>query len=306
MIPVFAGSTPEAMKKVKGTFSWNSGVVLAINLQERAANFIMNAFFGEWGNAVFGLALRLVSYIRMATLGLTFGLDSVSSRLSSSEDKSSMQAMFKHSTRMLSFIAFPAMVLVFVLAEPLLRLWVGRSTENPELTLPQAEILVKIMVLGLACRAVSDGWMKLFYGAGFIRRYAPYVLIGGLFNPVLSIAFILFLPEMWNYTGAAVAYSLIFLVVNMIIMPKVTARKVNLTLNEIVRPIYRPLGVAIATSPSLLVGHYFSATEIYDWRGVVASVICYGITFIIGSWLFILTKHERSGVIRLVRQLASR
>ena len=68
------------------------------------------------------------------------------------------------------------MVVVFVLAEPLLRLWVGKSTENPSLTLPQAEILVKIMVLGLACRAVSDGWMKLFYGAGFIRKYAPYVL----------------------------------------------------------------------------------------------------------------------------------
>ena len=107
MIPIVRGSTKEAMKKVAGTFSWNSSVVLAINLQERAANFIMNLFFGLWGNAVFSLALRLVSYIRMATLGLTFGLDSVSARLSSDEDKSSLQSMFRHSTRMLSFVAFP-------------------------------------------------------------------------------------------------------------------------------------------------------------------------------------------------------
>ena len=84
--------------------------------------------------------------------------------------------MFKHSTRMLSFIAFPAMVVVFVMAEPLLRVWVGRSIENPAELLPPSELLVKIMVLGLTCRAISDGWMKLFYGAGFIRKYAPYVL----------------------------------------------------------------------------------------------------------------------------------
>lgn len=302
MIPTVRGSTKEAMKKVAGTFSWNSSVVLAINLQERAANFIMNLFFGLWGNAVFSLALRLVSYIRMATLGLTFGLDSVSARLSSDEDKSSLQSMFRHSTRMLSFVAFPAMVVVFVLAEPLLRLWVGKSTENPSLTLPQAEILVKIMVLGLACRAVSDGWMKLFYGAGFIRRYAPYVLVGGFFNPILSIGFILLLPDSWNYTGAAVAYTLVFLIVNMIIMPNVTARKVKLTFGTIIAPIFKPLGIAIAVSPFLYVGNIFSDSDLLHWSGLIVGVATYGIAYSIASWLIMLSKRERAGIIRICRQ----
>ncbi|HIB00622.1 MAG TPA: hypothetical protein EYO31_01715 [Phycisphaerales bacterium] len=65
MLPTIRGATPEAMKKVAGTFGWNSGVVLAMNLHERIANLIMNLFFGLWGNAIFSLALRLVSYIRM-------------------------------------------------------------------------------------------------------------------------------------------------------------------------------------------------------------------------------------------------
>ncbi len=306
LVPTARGSTPEAMKKVAGTFGWNSSVVLAINLQETVASFIMNFFFGLWGNAVFSLALRLVSYIRMATLGLTFGLDSVSARLSSAEDKSSLQSMFRHSSRMLGFVAFPAMIVVFVLAEPLLRMWVGRSVSNPSELLPASELLVKIMVLGLTCRAISDGWMKLFYGAGHIRKYAPYVLAGGFVNPLLSIGFILLLPKSWDFTGAAVAYSLVFLIVHMIIMPKVTAKQVGLTFNTIVSPIFRPLIVAFVSFPILFVGYLFTSTQTLDWTGVIVGVGSYALLYGIASWWFILTKQERNGIKRLYSRVTDR
>ena len=296
MFPALRGSTPEAMRKVAGTFGWNSGVVVAVNLHERVANFIMNYFFGLWGNAVFSLALRLVSYIRMATLGLTFGLDSVSARLASNEEDSTLQSMFRHSTRMLSFVAFPAMVMVFILAEPLLRMWVGRSIENPSELLPPSEILVKIMVLGLTCRAISDGWMKLFYGAGFVRKYAPYVLLGGLFNPVLSILFIMLLPKDSSYTGAAIAYSAVLLIVHMFVMPKVTASCVNLSLGKIIRPSIRPLVIAIVTSPALFVSNLFLDTELMNWTGVVIGVFSYSVAYLIASWFLMLTPIERRAI----------
>ncbi len=303
LLPTVLGSTPDAMKKVAGTFGWNSSVILAVNMQERIAPFIMNIFFGLWGNAIFALALRLVSYIRMATLGLTFGLDSVSARLSSDEDKSSLQSMFKHSTRMLSFVAFPAMIVVFFLAEPLLRVWVGRSIENPTELLPPTELLVKIMVLGLTCRAVSDGWMKLFYGAGFIHKYAPYVLVGGLINPILSIGFIKLFPETWNYTGAAVAYSFVFLVVHMFIMPKVTSSEVNLTYKTIISPLARPLFVAIGLTPFLFIGYYFTNTDVMHWTGLIISVASYGFMYAIASWWLVLNKRERKGICRISSQV---
>ena len=302
MLPTFKGSTREAMKKVAGTFGWNSGVVGAMNLHERVANFIMNYYFGLWGNAVFSLSLRLVSYIRMASLGLTFGLDSVSARLSSTEDHSTLQSMFKHSTRMLGFVAFPAMVIVFVFAEPLLRMWVGRSIVNPTDVLPATELLVRIMVIGLACRAVSDGWMKLFYGAGHIRKYAPYVFAGGLFNPILSILLILVLPKSVSFTGAAIAYSVVFFVVHMIIMPQVTANDVGLTLGKILKPAVRPLVISVAVSPALFVAGYFLKSDLINWTGVLVGVSTYGITYAIASWWFLLSRSERKKVNRLLRQ----
>jgi O-antigen/teichoic acid export membrane protein len=306
MCPTMRGSTPEAMKNVAGTFGWNSGVVLAMNLHERFANLIMNLFFGLWGNAIFSLALRLVSYIRMMSLGITFGLDSVSARLSSKEEHANLQSMFRHSTRMLSFVVFPAMVVVFIFAEPLLRMWVGKSLDNPSELLPPTEILVKIMALGLAVRAVSDGWMKLFYGAGHIRKYAPYVFIGGVLNPILSILIILALPKSTGYMGAAVAYTVILLVVHLVIMPKVTAESVGLTFGKILRPALRPLSIALIVSPILLLAHHFSTTELLNWTGVISGVCMYGFAYVVASWWLLFTTQERRGLLRLCNQVIGR
>ena len=306
MKPVIRGSTPEAMKKVSGTFGWNSGVVLAINLHERVANFVMNYFFGLNGNAIFSLALRLASYIRMATLGLTFGLDSVSARLSTNEEHGTLKSMFRHSTRLIGFVAFPAMVVVFIYAEPLLRMWVGKSIINPIEVLPEAELLVKIMVVGLACRSVSDGWMKLFYGAGHIRKYAPYVFAGGIFNPILSILFILLLPKAIGFTGAAIAYSVVFLVVHTLIIPLVTASSVGLTLGTILRPTLRPLAIAILVAPTLLISSAFSIDELVNWTGVIVGVAVYGIAYAIVCWLLLLTKRERKSITSLFSQLTQK
>ena len=306
MMPTCKGATRDSLKRVVSTFGWNSGVVVAMNLHERIANFIMNLFFGLWGNAIFSLALRLVSYIRMTTLGLTFGLDAVSARISSTKSGDSMKNMFRHSTRMLGFIAFPAMIIVFVFVEPLLRMWVGRSVTDPSTMLPPTEILVRIMVIGLTCRAVSDGWMKLFYGAGFINKYAPYVFAGGLFNPLLAMLFIFALPENVSYTGAAIAYSIVFLVVHVIIMPAVTSHCVNMSLSEITLPSVRPLFIALASSPCLFINKLIDPSAQIGWSQLLIAIGLYGIVYTSLSWQMMLSKDERKKVILFAKRLGNR
>ena len=306
MIPTCKGADKDSLKKVVSTFGWNSGVVVAMNLHERIANFIMNLFFGLWGNAIFSLALRLVSYIRMTTLGLTFGLDAVSARISSTKNGDSMKNMFRHSTRMLGFIAFPAMIIVFVFVEPLLRMWVGKSVSDPAAMLPPTEVLVRIMVIGLTCRAISDGWMKLFYGAGFINRYAPYVFAGGLFNPLLAILFIFALPENTSYTGAAIAYSIVFLVVHTIIMPVVTSHCVNMTFKDVVRPSFRPLFLALLASPCLFINLFIDNPEQVGWFELFIAIGLYGFVYLGLAWQILLSVDERKKVILLVKRVLTR
>ena len=242
----------------------------------------------------------------MTTLGLTFGLDAVSARISSTKSGDSKKNMFRHSTRMLGFIAFPAMIIVFVFVEPLLRMWVGRSVSDPTTMLPPTEILVRIMVIGLTCRAVSDGWMKLFYGAGYINKYAPYVFAGGLFNPLLALLFIYALPEQVSYTGAAMAYSIVFFVVHAIIMPVVTSHCVNMTFKEVTFPSIRPLLIALVASPCLFINSVIDSPEQLGWLELLLAVGLYGAVYVGLSWQILLSVDEREKVVSLVKRFGSR
>ncbi len=310
MLPRMRGASREALREVAGTFGWNSSVVLAMNLHSRVSQYIMNLLFGLWGNAVFSLALRLVSYVRMASLGMTFGLDAVSARLSSTDENDTLKAMFRHSTRLLSFVAFPAMVVVFFLAEPLLRLWIGSATQDPhpESGLPvfvPAEVLVKIMVIGLAARAVSDGWLKLFYGGGHIRRYAPLVLAGGLLNPVLTIGLYFLLPDAWRYTSVGIAIAAIYLVIHFFWIPAKAGGGVGLHARDIIAPACPALLAALLSAPTLLLAAAVSSGEHIGWLGVGVAVGCYAAAYAVLSWILMLNSSERSSVLRLLRRQAA-
>ncbi len=307
--PRFRGATRETARSILGTFGWNSSVVLAMNLHERIAQLILNVFFGLWGNAIFGIALRLVSYVRMASLGITFGLDAVSARLSSAEAHGTLRAMFRHSTRLLSSVALPAMVVVVVFAEPLLQLWIGRSTPDIDPTSGQpilgpAVLLVQIMGVGLACRAITDGWLKLLYGAGHIRHYAPLVLAGGLAGPLLSVGLIYTLPDAWAWTAPAISLTVIFLVVHLLWVPLAAGRHVGLGLTSILGPMGRPALVAAVAAPLLLLAPALSDGGPIEWTGLLAGSSAYALGCGAMGWLVLLSSDERRMAMRLVRQFA--
>ena len=82
-------------------------------------------------------------------------------------------------------------------------------------------------------------------------------------------------------------------------MPKVTASSVGLSFTAILRPTVRPLVIAIAATPALFVGNIFSETDLIDWIGVVTSVFCYGMTYMVASWMFMISRRERKAILRL-------
>ena len=77
----FKGSDKRARSQVLSTFSWNTGVQIAMNLHEQLPPLLMNIFIGPLANASWGIGFRFVAYIRMCTTGVQFGSDAVSARL---------------------------------------------------------------------------------------------------------------------------------------------------------------------------------------------------------------------------------
>ncbi len=307
LIPKASYISRETLGEISHTFGWNTAVIIAMNLHDRIPLFIVNAAFGLGANALYGLALRLAAYVRMATLGVTFGLDAVASRLSAAEDHEKIKALVHHATRLNGMAAIAGGLFVFVLAEPLLRLWVGRHLDNPDQDIPAVVTLVQIMMFALMSRAISDGWIKVLYGAGHVRRYAPLVLVGGVLNPVLAIVLLYVMPDSLRFNAPAIAFAVVFTVVHMLFLPMVGARCLKVSFGDMLGPIARPALAAVVPGAALVVvAMWVQRGPGWSLELVGAVSLVYGVLYGISALLIVLTPEERARLRGIVRKAISR
>lgn len=310
-VPNFQSARRASVLEVFSTLKWYIVVETASSLHERVSQLVMSYFFtSSVGSIVFGIALQFVSYVRQATQGVTFGLDAVSARMSN-QGHTHLRALTYHSTRVHGLVALPAGLIVFVLADPLIRLWIGNRIEDPDQMLPAIITTVKIMGLALTARAISDGWMMILYGAGHIRRYAPMVLAGGIANPVLSVLLIVLLPLFTSLPSAQsasvppqdnpllfvtpVVFCVVFTVVHFFMLPGIAARCLTLRYRDLFVPLWRPIVATLLCSPILFFTPIFLSNQ--GIRSRLLSVIITGITFavayLIMAGILVLTGTER-------------
>ncbi len=303
LIPRLSCISRETLREISHTFGWNTGVIVAMNLHERIPLFIVNAVFGLAGNALYGLALRLAAYVRMATLGVTFGLDAVASRLSAADDHKRIKLLIHQTTRLNAMAAIGGGTFVFVVAKPLLDLWVGRHLEDPAADIPVTVTLIQIMMFALVSRAISDGWIKVLYGAGHVKRYAPLVLAGGVLNPVLAIGLLYVMPASVRFNMPAVAFAAVFTIVHMLLLPMIGARCLKVRFADLLGPIIKPALAAI------LPGVIVTLMTLWIGRGpgwslvLLATVaIVYSTLYALCAWTIVLTHEERTRVMHLIKK----
>ncbi|MCC5822914.1 MAG: hypothetical protein LAT64_04685 [Phycisphaerales bacterium] len=257
--PTLRRPEPGAVREVMGTFSWNSGVQIAMNLHEQIPQFLLNLFLGTIANAAWGIGFRLVAYIRMVTTGMQFGSDAVSARLASDPDadlaRSRLQRLVGQQTRLTGLVSLPAGAFVLIYCFPVLHLWVGPRLEDYDGTMGMGVVMARILSLALAARAVSDTWILVLYGAGFVRRYALLIMAGGLIAPATAITLLLTLPDEWRYIGPAVGYGVAFIGLHLLGVPVIAARCLHLSTMGLIGSLGRPLlatGIAAAAGLGVL------------------------------------------------------
>ncbi|MEM9372170.1 MAG: hypothetical protein AAGA55_00875 [Planctomycetota bacterium] len=255
LAPTLRTPEPGAVREVMGTFSWNSGVQVAMNFHEMLPPILLNLVLGPLANAAWGVGFRLVAYIRMATTGMQFGSDAVSARLAK-EDNADARRQLQHligiQTRMTSVIAVPAGIGVFLFSFPILHLWVGAQVERYADVIPDAVLIVRVLTLALAARAVSDTWILVLYGAGMVRSYAPMVIAGGLAAPVIGLALIHTLPEDLAVVGPAIAFTAAFAGLHLCVIPFIAGRQLHISPLALLSAVWRPaLATTIAAGVTL-------------------------------------------------------
>ena len=288
-------------KEVRGvlaTSGWNGAMSLALNLHIRLDQIIVNVFFGTVANAAFSVGVRLTAYIRMLAVGMTDGLDVVAARLSSTEDHKTLDSVLRNSTRAHAYVALPPCAVVLALAEPLVHLWVGRHLE-PE-SMSRAVLSSQILVLGFTARGISDGWVRFLYGAGYVRRYAPVILAGGLLNPFLAVALIHALPGEWSFSGPAWSFTAIFLAFHALALPWVGARCLGVPTWHMFRPMLRPtVATALASILLMAMPHVLPPDSP---TGLLVNVGAFGATYLALTPFLVLRQHERRRAWSLLRR----
>jgi len=298
--PTLGRASAAPLRAILRTAGWNTGVIVALNLHLRTAQIIINFPFGTTGNAVYGIATQLTSYARMATVGMTDGLDAVAARISTKESTlDRLRRVSAASTRLHALVALPAALGVAVLVEPMLRVWVANRFEDPATELPLTVLTIRILAIGMAARSVSDGWIRLLYGAGYVARYAPLILVGGIANPALAVAIILLaradvLPGGIGFYGPAIAFSTIFVAVHVVLLARIAARCLEEPAAQTIAPIVRPLFITLLASPMLWLPGWLGLSN--DWLRILGAIVGYGCVYAPLAWLVVLSSDERSRI----------
>lgn len=320
--PTLRRPAPDATREVMGTFSWNSAVQIALNLHEQIPQFFLNLGIGTAANAAWGIGFRLVAYIRMVTTGMQFGSDAVSARLASSdnpeESRRRLQALTILQTRLTGLVSMPAGVGVILYAFPILHFWVGRQLEDYDTVMGMGVWMARLLSLALAARAVSDTWMLVLYGAGFVRRYAPLVITGGIVAPILALIIMLTVPAPWKFIGPAAGYTSAFLILHLFGIPVITARCLHISAMRLLLSLVRPLLVTTAAAAaglgvlaangrlgdlSLLSTPTRAAGDAIDPVLMLASIGVFGLIYAPLAFFFILGPSERNRLTGAARRV---
>jgi len=315
------GGDANARAQVFSTFSWNTGVQIAMNLHEQIPPLLLNIFFGPLANAAWGIGFRFVAYIRMCTAGVQFGSDAVSARLASDidsdESKRKLQRLISIQTKLTAMIALPASIVVFVYGWPIFDIWVGRRLTNYDQVMPIAVYMSRILSVALAARAISDTWLIILYGAGYVKAYAPWVFAGGIFAPIASIILMLTLPDHLVVYAPPTMFAAVLLIVHLFGLPIITGRCLHIHPVALLLSLWRPLiAVLIAITSAIGVLAYSSRlTDLgfvgqltnergqgIDWAWMLASLGTFGVVYAIGCATFVLEPSERARIIGLIRR----
>lgn len=288
--------TRTEIRNILGTTGWNAVVGLALNLHIRFDQLIMNLAFGQRANAVFSVSVRLTGYVRMLAVGMTDGLDVVGARMSEDADGSALARVLRVSTKLHALVVLPSVVAVWIMAEPLLRLWVGKHLEPKDLE--QTIGITRLLVIGFAARGISDCWIKTLYGAGHIRRYAPLILAGGLTNPILATLLVLLLPAPFNFYAPATTYAAIFVTVHLLTVPFIAAKCVEVSPADLLRPLVKPAMITAVCAAALPLGaRYIGTSSLLHLAGTLA---LFGVLFGLGTLVFALSPRERRILLSLL------
>jgi len=247
------------LKLARGIFGWNIAIVVAFLLYLRYSTLAVNVAIGETATLLLGLVFLLIGYQRQVSMGLVIGLDAVvarsfgSGRPQAGQDAFVLKTVLR-STHVQSIFSCGSVALLFVLADPIFRLWLGASLAESGWDAEVATNVFRIMSLGVLARSISESWMKILNGQGRVGYYAPWLLAGGIcYATLLTIWLNAGVPMQGIFLRSAVAFSTLYVFVHGVVIPELLCRSLGLPRWSLWQEV---LGPVVAIIPASLIASF--------------------------------------------------
>ncbi len=277
------------LRQIMGRIGWSSLQTLSMNLYVRFDILLVAAVFGPAGALAFGVATRLMGFIRQATVGLVNGLDSIFANLAGIEkrrgqhsgDKPAIHArLVEMSTSLQAALVFQGIVFILLLRNDLVTLWIGDVLDPAQAAGKVAQIsdLSALMVLGIGLRSLNLGWMSAMTGKGLAHRFTPWLVPAAIANPVILVGWYLMAPESFSVISVGWVFVGMQVITHVILLPPIAARVLQIPLHRLLRPMAIPLVIALVSGGAgLAITRAFETNSILMRDGSVAVVVLLGL-----------------------------
>ena len=242
------------LNSIMKRIGWSSLQTISMNLYVRADVLIVAAYSGPIGVVALGVALRLMGYVRQATMGLVSGLDAVFANLSGQQkvEKDGSAVAFRliyTSTALQASVLFQLLVLLLFLGSNIVEFWIGDVLTGVDRAKSVSEIttLSALLVVGISFRSLSLGWMSAMTGSGNARHFTPWLLPGAAVNVLTLTTWALVSPDTFSVIVVGWVFLVLQVLTHGVLLPVVSSRSLGISLGDLSRPLAVPFLVALVS-----------------------------------------------------------
>jgi O-antigen/teichoic acid export membrane protein len=283
----------DRLRELTGFSVYSAAIDWAYKLNYQLDGVVIGAFFGSSAVSVWAVAERIISGTQRLTNQLNGVLFPVIVDNDQRARREQLQRILLQGTRLSLVMVVPIAAALVLLAEPLVRAWVGPAMLG-------AVPVLQILAIAVAIRVGNASGTILLKGAGQHRKLAVVNLATGLVNVALSIALIgpLGLTGVAVGTLIPIAFSAIF------ILYPAACRLIALPLGRAVRESVLPaLWPAAVAGVLLEVGREFTSGTLLAVMAVAALACAFYLTLF---FTVAIDQGDRDVYIRHVNHLMQR
>ncbi len=248
----------------------------------QTVSILIVAYTGPASLALYSRPRALVRHVRTLVGKLAFVLTPVASAMQATADREQVCKLLTDSVRYAAYLAFPMILVLIILGEPILSVWMG-----PEYAVGS---VIAILAVGFLATVTNQPILSILTGLNAHGR-PGFARLGGSICAV-GFAVLALGPFGWGLPGAAAAISVPLTVVDGVYLPILACQRLGLPLRTyLLKAFSGPVGCAVPFAACLVFARAVFADRAL--AALVCGMTVGGLVLMVAYWRYALPGSLR-------------